>query len=99
MTNQNTKTTMKLTKTILASALGLGFLSSAEAATVYLTGSTAFRGTVYTTLNSAGGVFDAPPTFAGRDGSAANGCNFMTFSGTIGGAQITVKCHWSGSEA
>src|SRR5262245_23302951 len=90
---------MKMTKIILAGALGLGFLSNLDAATVYMTGSTAMRGIVYTALNTAAAVFDAAPTFAGRDGSAANGCNFMTFSGNISGAPITVKCHWSGSEA
>ncbi len=98
MINPN-KTTMKMTKTILAGAFSLGLLTNLDAGTVYMTGSTAMRGVVYSTLNAAGAVFDAAPAFSGRDGSSASGCNYMTFSGTVGGAPITVKCHWSGSEA
>lgn len=90
---------MNLMKFALTGALAFGLIASANAATVYITGSTAMRATVYSTLNAAGAVFDATPTFVGRDGSAANGCNYMTFNGTIGGASITVKAHWSGSEA
>jgi len=90
---------MKISKIILAGALGLGILSQTDAATLYMTGSTAMRGTVYAALNAAGAVFDGAPTFAGRDGSSASGCNYMTFSGNVSGAATTVKCHWSGSEA
>jgi len=89
---------MNLKKSLIAGALSLGLVSFADAATVYMTGSTAMRSTVYATLNAAGAVFDAAPTFAGRDGSSAGGCNYMTFVGNIGGVSTTVKCHWSGSE-
>jgi hypothetical protein len=92
---------MNIKKSLIAGVLALGLVNLADAATVYLTGSTAMRSTVYTTLNTAGAVFDATNSisFAGRDGSSASGCNYMTFAGTIGGVATTVKCHWSGSEA
>ena len=90
---------MNMKKSLMTGALAFGLISLANAATVYVTGSTAMRGTVYSTLIAAGAVFDAAPTFAGREGSSASGCNYMTFVGTIGSVATTVKCHWSGSEA
>ena len=90
---------MNFKKIILAVALSLGMAGLSNAGTVYMTGSTAFRNSVYNTLNAAGAVFDSAPSFAGYDGSSAGGCNYMTFVGTIGGVAMTVKCHWSGSEA
>ena len=90
---------MNIKKSIIAGVLGLGLVSLADAATIYMSGSTAMRSTVYATLNAAGAVFDAAPTFAGRGGSSASGCNYMAFVGNIGGVSTTVKCHWSGSEA
>lgn len=90
---------MNISKLLLAGAFSLGIASLSNAGTVYMTGSTAMRSIVYTTLNTPGAVFDSAPSFAGYDGSSASGCNYMTFVGTIGGVSTTVKCHWSGSEA
>jgi hypothetical protein len=91
---------MKLKKLIVASALSLGFVSLCEAGTIYLTGSTAMRSSIYTTIRTPGSVFTALPTTTTYEGSSASGANYMVFSGTlVGGSGTTViKCHWSGSE-
>lgn len=94
---------MKLREIILASALVVGTVSLCEAGTIYLTGSTAMRGSIYTTFRTAGSVFTAVPTTTTYDHSVAAGAagaNYMVFSGTlVGGSGTTViKCHWSGSE-
>jgi len=90
---------MKLKSFAMISAICAGSVSLASAQQyVYLTGSTAFRGTVYATLNSTA-VFDTAPTFVGYNGSSASGCNFMLFSNTIASTPTIIKCHWSGSEA
>jgi hypothetical protein len=91
---------MKLNKTVLASVLGLSVASYCGAGTIYMTGSTAMRGTVFTTMTTAGVVFTGVPTTTlfGGGGSSAN---YMAFSGTlVGGSGTTlIQCHWSGSEA
>src|SRR5882672_162157 len=94
---------MKLKEIILASAFMLGAAGLCEAGTIYLTGSTAMRGSIYTTLRTAGSVFTGVPTTTTYDHSVAagaSGANYMVFSGTlVGGSGTTViKCHWSGSE-
>jgi hypothetical protein len=91
---------MKLKKVILASALSLGALSLSNAGTIYLTGSTAMRSSIFTTITKPGSVFTAAPTTTTYEGSSASGANYMVFSGTlVGGSGTTViKCHWSGSE-
>jgi hypothetical protein len=90
---------MKLNKTLMAGAVALSLAEASNAGTVYMTGSTAMRGIVYTTIRSSGTVFTAIPTttlFQGGGSSA----NYMAFSGTlVGGSGTTViQCHWSGSE-
>jgi hypothetical protein len=91
---------MKLKEIILASAFMLGAVSLCEAGTIYLTGSTAMRSSIFTTIRTAGSVFTAVPTTTTYEGSSASGANYMVFSGTlVGGSGTTViKCHWSGSE-
>ncbi len=91
---------MKLKEIILAGAFMLGAVSLCEAGTIYLTGSTAMRGSIFTTIRTAGSVFTAVPTTTTYEGSSASGANYMVFSGTlVGGSGTTViKCHWSGSE-
>lgn len=83
----------------MAASLALGMTGLCNAGTVYLSGSTAMRGTVYSTLIAPGAVFTAAPTTTlfGGGGSSAN---FMAFSGTlVGGSGTTVvQCHWTGSE-
>jgi hypothetical protein len=91
---------MKLKQIILTSALMLGAVSLCEAGTIYLTGSTAMRGSIFTTITKPGSVFTAAPVTTTYEGSSASGANYMVFSGTlVGGSGTTViKCHWSGSE-
>jgi hypothetical protein len=76
-----------------------------NAGTVYMTGSTAMRSIVYSTIMNPGTVFQAAPSYTVYQGgstsnNAGNSGNFMAFSGTlVGGSGTTViKCHWSGSE-
>jgi len=99
---------MKLNQLFLAGALVLGQAGFANAATVYLTGSSAMRSTVYTALTAPGVVFTTAPTVTVFDGgttgnNAGSGANYMAFVGTAtaaaGGGSLTVQCHWSGSEA
>jgi hypothetical protein len=99
---------MKINKLILAAALTLGAIGLSKAATVYITGSTAMRSTVYATLIAPGVVFTAAPAYTVYEGgstgnNAGNGGNYMAFVGTAtaaaGGGALTVECHWSGSEA
>jgi hypothetical protein len=98
---------MKISKTILAAAaLGLGMVSLSNAGTVYMSGSTAMRSTVYSALTNVGTVFQAAPTVTLYQGgttgnNAGNGANYMAFSGTlVGGSGTTLlECHWTGSEA
>lgn len=91
---------MKLNKLILASAFTFGVVSLSDAGTIYLTGSTAMRGSIFTTITKPGSVFTAAPVTTTYEGSSASGANYMVFSGTlVGGSGTTVlKCHWSGSE-
>jgi hypothetical protein len=95
---------MKLNKTILAIALGLSAAGLSQAETVYLTGSTAMRSTIYAELTNAGTVFTTQPIFTGYSGSTAAGSGpgdtYMGFAGTlVGGSGTTIiNCFWSGSE-
>jgi hypothetical protein len=96
---------MNMKSKITMALLALGVISSASAQNVvYLTGSSAFRSTVYNALHSsagpgAGGVFDAAPTEVEFGGSGASGANYMLFFGKIGGTDTYIDCVWSGSEA
>jgi len=88
---------------ITAALLALGFLSQTQAAnTIYLTGSSAFRGncfTVLSTATNAGGMFDATPDIATRGNATSSKASQMLFHGNIGGVEYFVSCYWSGSEA
>jgi hypothetical protein len=95
--------TMKKTQ-IAAALLAAGMITQANAVNfVYITGSTAFRGVVYNSLNTsgAGGVFDATPSITtyGKASPPSNGAMYMLFHGNIGGVETYVDCLWSGSEA
>jgi hypothetical protein len=89
-------------KLILAAALSLGAAGLSDAATVYLTGSTAIRSSVQAALQSVGtgptNVFSALTSSTFWENN-----NYMAFVGTAsaaaGGGALTVQCHWSGSEA
>ncbi len=92
---------MKWKSISIAAALSFGCLRQSEAAQyVYMTGSTAARGTVWAALTT--NVFDSSPTFVGYSSSTASKCTYMAFSGTITisgvPTAVIVKCTWSGSE-
>ena len=95
---------MKLSTKISAVMMALGIVYQTGAqTTVYLTGSTAFRSTVYTALvangTNNGGVFDSTPSWTQYGSSTAGSGNYMIFSGNINGNPIIINCAWSGSEA
>lgn len=90
---------MNIKTAISAALVAVGLIYQASADNVvYLTGSTAFRGTVYNALNTPGNVFDGAATLASRGGSG-NGANYMLFHGDINGTPTYINCVWSGSEA
>lgn len=99
------KLTMKPRSTILCALIALGAFSRASADNVvYLTGSTAFRSTVWTALHNnsgtnSGGVFDAGTVTEAEFGSSQSGANYMLFHGNINGTPTYIDCAWSGSEA
>jgi hypothetical protein len=99
------RTKMKINKLTLAVALGLGLTEMCNAGTVYMTGSTAMRSTVYAALIAPGVVFTAAPQYTVWQGgttgnNAGNGGNYMAFVGTLvgGSGSTTIQCHWTGSE-
>ena len=90
---------MNIQSKITMALLALGIVSSASADNVvYLTGSTAFRSTVYNALHTPGNVFDGAVTEA-EFGSSQSGANYMLFHGSINGTPTYINCAWSGSEA
>ena len=89
---------INMNKLAFSALLSLGLVSSASAVNfVYITGSTAFRSQAFGAITNS---FDAVPSIATRDGSAASGnnANWMLFHGNVGGVETWVNCHWSGSE-
>lgn len=96
---------MNIKSKIAMALLAVGIASSASADNVvYLTGSTAFRSTVYNALHSgagtnAGGVFDTAPAEVEFGGPGASSANYMLFHGNINGTPTYIDCVWSGSEA
>jgi hypothetical protein len=90
---------MKINSTILAAALGLASVSLANATQyIYITGSTAGRGTFVNEL-AAGVGFDSPPTVASYGNSTFQLATYFEFSNTISGTPTIVKYTASGSEA
>ncbi|MGP8198395.1 MAG: hypothetical protein ACLQU4_02700 [Limisphaerales bacterium] len=94
-----------MNKTISSLTLALGLTAAAQAQTVYLTGSTAFRSQVFAALADLG--------LSVQQG-ATSGATLMTYTGTISdttggnlglstnapgfaGDTVTVYCNWSGS--
>jgi hypothetical protein len=108
-TNNNNKTSniMKISTQITAALVALGLVSQAMATdpVVYLTGSSAFRSTVFLALSDNTGtsnsVFEAGSITYGTWGNANPGsANYMVFHGTLtNGQAVYVDCAWSGSEA
>jgi len=91
---------MKISIYITAALVALGIVSQAGASTtVYLTGSTAFRSTLYAALSGTS-VFDAPPSLVTYGSATASKANYMVFHGTINSTNdVYINCAWSGSEA
>lgn len=91
---------MKINTSVLAAALGMASVSLAGAQTyVYMTGSTAARDAVFTTITNGSAVFDSAPQFTGSGSTTPGSCSYMNFSGLVGGQAVVLKCAWSGSEA
>ncbi|HZT23246.1 MAG TPA: hypothetical protein VFB55_10085 [Verrucomicrobiae bacterium] len=93
---------MKTKNLVLGTLVTLSLAARAGAANVvYLTGSTAFRSTLYTALHTPGVVFDSSPAIQETEygGSSASGANYMLFLGNINGVPTYIDCAWSGSEA
>ncbi|MGA9776895.1 MAG: hypothetical protein WBS33_01355 [Verrucomicrobiia bacterium] len=98
---------MKISTQITAALVALGLVSQAMATdpVVYLTGSTAFRSTIFASLSDnngdAGAVFESGTITYGTWGnSSAGSANYMVFHGTLtNGQSVYLNCAWSGSEA
>jgi len=89
---------------ITAALIAAGIISQASAdQVVYLTGSTAFRSTIFTVLtdNLGNGVFDAGTEVqtAARGPGSGNGATYMLFHGNVAGVPTYVDCSWNGSDA
>lgn len=94
---------MKMNQKFLLTAalVAVGIVSADAANTIYLTGSSAFRGNCYNVLAAAAptGPWDAAPDIATRGNGTASKSSYMLFHGNIGGTETFVSCYWSGSEA
>jgi hypothetical protein len=98
---------MKISTQITAALVALGLVSQALATdpVVYLTGSTAFRSTIFASLSDnngdAGAVFKSGTITYGTWGnSSAGSATYMVFHGTLtNGTSVYIDCAWSGSEA
>jgi hypothetical protein len=101
----------KLVYLTLAAA---GMVSAATAApvTLYLTGSTAYRGSIYTALRNANGVsggtlFDAngvngstaDPSVLSPASTDSSGANKLVYHGFKNGVEYIINCAFTGSEA
>lgn len=91
---------MKLSKLIAGSILVLAVAGSAQAATMRITGSTAFRSNTSTAIQN---IFDAGTcTFAYLDNSSGtatiSNSSAAIFKGNVNGVATTIKSHWTGSE-
>ncbi|MGO8763556.1 MAG: hypothetical protein ACLQSR_00290 [Limisphaerales bacterium] len=102
---------MKINSILTTALLALGVVSQAgatnpSAPTIYYTGSTAFRSTIYTSLadntGDSGAVFAAGTLQFGTWGnSAPASANYMVFYGELKGTStyVYINAAWSGSEA
>ena len=82
---------MKNMKNILVAALAAAAIGSAHAETVYVTGSTAFRGAANLALQAMSGM-----TLLASDNTAIKSAGNLLFTNSGG---FLVNVHWSGSEA
>ncbi len=91
---------MKINNAIITAALALGVAGSSFGGTVYISGSTAMRGTIYNVLSATNTVFNGIPAVT-ADSTSPSGANHMAFVGTLkgGSGTTTILTSWSGSEA
>jgi hypothetical protein len=82
---------MKNMKNILVAALAAAAIGSANAETIYVTGSTAFRGAANTALKAMSGM-----TLLAADNTSLTSAGNLLFTNSGG---FLVNVHWSGSEA
>src|SRR5215831_3477795 len=85
---------MKTPKTLIATIVALACVSVAQATTVRITGSTAYRGQTH---NAILHIYDSGVTY-GYTGASFGGASQAIFHGTIGGNSVDIKTSWSGSE-
>ena len=98
---------MKISTQITAALVAVGIVSQAMATdpVVYLTGSSAYRSTVFSALSDNSGtsnsVFQTGTITYGTWGNATAGsAGYMVFHGTLtNGQAVYINCAWSGSEA
>lgn len=90
-----------ITSALVAAGLVSAASTFAAATTVYLTGSTAFRATVFTAATTGGDIFDASPapTILSPAPNNTSGANQIVYHGFINGTEYIVNCNWTGSEA
>jgi hypothetical protein len=94
---------MKLNK-FTSALIGLGIVSlagAAHAATiVYLTGSTAARGNIFTAATTAGQIFTAGGTIDSPAPNNTSSANTIVFEGNVAGVgDVILDCTFTGSEA
>jgi hypothetical protein len=91
----------KLTSALVA--LGVVSLASAYAANpvVYLTGSTAARGNIFTAMTASGQVFDSGSTglVVSPAPNNTSSSSLIVYEGKINGVTVDIDCSWTGSEA
>jgi len=96
---------MKNQSLITSALVAAGLVSAASAfgaaTTVYLTGSTAFRATVFTAATTGGDIFDASPapTILSPSPNNTSGANNIVYHGFINGTEYILNCAFTGSEA
>jgi len=102
---------MKISTQITAALVAMGIVSQAMATdpVVYLTGSTAFRSTIFKSLSDTSGttnsVFMPGFSYGTWGNSSAGSANYMVFHGVLtnagayNGQSVYIDCAWSGSEA
>ncbi len=74
---------MKLNKTMLAIALGLSAVSLSQAETIYLTGSSALRSSIYAVLSNGSALFSTTPCFYRLRQLKGGGDTYMAFYGPL----------------
>jgi hypothetical protein len=95
---------MKLLKIAAMGLVALGFADMASAQTkIYITGSTAFRGSAHKAIMHLLGSADGATLPAGSGyaytGGTLSGANAALFQGSVNGNAVVIKVSWSGSAA